>query len=313
MLRDIAAVAPDGEKAVTWVGPGGAGHYVKMVHNGIEYGDMELIAEIYDLLHRGAGMSNDEIADLFADWNEGELRSFLIEITAKVLRYVDKETGRPLLDLIVDIAGQKGTGRWTSQIALEVGAPTPTINAAVVMRLMSADKDARALAAARLGGTTAYAGDRAQLAAAAESALYAGKVTAYAQGMDLLQTASKDYGWNLDIDAIVRTWRAGCIIRAELLGGIAAAFERRPDLPNLLLDETIATAIEQRQAGWRAVVIAGVEMGIPLLALAASLGYFDALRSERLPANLIQAQRDFFGAHTYHRIDRDGIFHTEWE
>jgi 6-phosphogluconate dehydrogenase len=284
-----------------------------MVHNGIEYGDMELIAEIYDLLHRGAGMSNDEIADLFADWNEGELRSFLIEITAKVLRYVDKETGRPLLDLIVDIAGQKGTGRWTSQIALEVGAPTPTINAAVVMRLMSADKDARALAAARLGGTTAYAGDRAQLAAAAESALYAGKVTAYAQGMDLLQTASKDYGWNLDIDAIVRTWRAGCIIRAELLGGIAAAFERRPDLPNLLLDETIATAIEQRQAGWRAVVIAGVEMGIPLLALAASLGYFDALRSERLPANLIQAQRDFFGAHTYHRIDRDGIFHTEWE
>jgi len=313
MLRDIAAVAPNGEPSVTWVGPGGAGHYVKMVHNGIEYGDMELIAEIYDLLHRGAGMPNDELAVLFTDWNEGELRSFLIEISAKVLRYIDKETGRPLLDLIVDIAGQKGTGRWTSQIALEVGTPTPTINAAVVMRLMSADKDARMLAAARLGGTTAYAGDRAQLAAAAESALYAGKVTAYAQGMGLLQTASAAYGWNLDIAAIVRTWHAGCIIRAELLDGIAAAFERRPDLPNLLLDETIATAIEQRQADWRAVVIAGVETGIPLPALAASLGYFDALRSERLPANLIQAQRDFFGAHTYHRIDRDGIFHTEWE
>jgi 6-phosphogluconate dehydrogenase len=302
MLRDIAAVAPDGEKAVTWVGPGGAGHYVKMVHNGIEYGDMELIAEIYDLLHRGAGLPNEELADLFADWNEGELRSFLIEITAKVLRYVDKETGRSLLDLIVDIAGQKGTGRWTSQIALEVGTPMPTINAAVVMRLMSADKDVRVLAAARLGGTTAYAGDRAQLAAAA-----------YAQGMDLLQTASAAYGWSLNIAAIVRIWRAGCIIRAQVLDSIAAAFERQPGLPNLLLDGTIATAIEQRQADWRAVVIAGVKTGIPLPALAASLGYFDALRSERLPANLIQAQRDFFGAHTYHRIDRDGIFHTEWE
>ncbi len=313
MLRAIAAVAEDGEPTVTWIGPGGAGHYVKMVHNGIEYGDMELIAEIYDLLHRGAGLSNAELADLFDGWNKGELRSYLIEITAKVLRYVDEETGRPLVDLIMDIAGQKGTGRWTSQIALEVGAPTPTINAAVVMRLLSADKETRLPVAARLGGTTAFTGDRDRLVAAAEAALYAGKVTAYAQGMDLIRTASKDYDWNLNIAAIVRIWRAGCIIRAQLLEGIAAAFERYPDLPNLLLDDTVATAIKQRQADWRAVVIAGIEMGIPLLALAAALGYFDALRSERLPANLIQAQRDFFGAHTYHRIDRDGVFHTEWE
>ena len=313
MLRDIAAVADDGEPTVAWMGPGGAGHYVKMVHNGIEYGDMELIAETYDLLHRGAGLSNAELADLFAHWNEGELRSFLIEITPKILRYIDQETGQPLVDLIMDIAGQKGTGRWTSQIALEVGSPTPTINAAVVMRLLSAAKATRALTAARYGGCATFVGDRVQLIAAAEDALYAGKVTAYAQGMDLLRAASEEYGWNLDIAAIVRVWRAGCIIRAQMLEGIVAAFERRPDLANLLLDEPFAAALLRRQAGWRAVVIAGAELGVPLLSLAAALGYFDALRSERLPANLIQAQRDFFGAHTYHRVDRDGIFHTEWE
>ena len=313
MLRDIAAVADDGEPTVAWMGPGGAGHYVKMVHNGIEYGDMELIAEIYDLLHRGALMTNAELADLFARWNEGELRSFLIEITAKILRYIDEETGRPLVDLIMDIAGQKGTGRWTSQIALEVGAPTPTINAAVVMRLLSAAKPTRLLAAARLGGGATFDGDRDHLVAAAEDALYAGKVTAYAQGMDLLRAASEEYGWNLDIAAIVRVWRAGCIIRAQLLDSIVTAFERQPELPNLLLDETFAAAIERRQSGWRMVVVSGAVLGIPLLALAAALGYYDALRSERLPANLIQAQRDFFGAHTYHRVDREGIFHTEWE
>jgi 6-phosphogluconate dehydrogenase len=284
-----------------------------MVHNGIEYGDMELIAEIYDLLHRGALMTNAELADLFARWNEGELRSFLIEITAKILRYIDEETGRPLVDLIMDIAGQKGTGRWTSQIALEVGAPTPTINAAVVMRLLSAAKPTRLLAAARLGGGATFDGDRDHLVAAAEDALYAGKVTAYAQGMDLLRAASEEYGWNLDIAAIVRVWRAGCIIRAQLLDSIVTAFERQPELPNLLLDETFAAAIERRQPGWRMVVVSGAVLGIPLLALAAALGYYDALRSERLPANLIQAQRDFFGAHTYHRVDREGIFHTEWE
>ena len=313
MLQAIAAVADDGAACVTWIGPGGAGHYVKMVHNGIEYGDMELIAEIYDLLHRGAGLANDEVAGIFERWNEGELRSYLIEITAKVLRKTDEETSQSLVDVIMDIAGQKGTGRWTSQIALEVGAPVPTINAAVVVRLLSAMKDTRAAVAQRLGGVAEYHGDVAQLVQAAENALYAAKITTYAQGIDLLRTASAQFDWNLDIASIVRIWRAGCIIRAELLNDIAAAFEHRPDLPHLYLNETFADALGRRQTGWREVVQTGTELGIPLLALAAALGYFDALRSERLPANLIQAQRDFFGAHTYHRIDREGIFHTDWE
>ncbi len=312
LLRDIAAVAADGAPCVAWMGPGGAGHYVKMVHNGIEYGDMELIAEIYDLLHRGAGLSNAELADLFAYWNEGELRSYLIDVTSRVLRRVDELTGEPLVDVIMDMAGQKGTGRWTSQIALEVGCPVPTINAAVIMRLLSAMKDERVAAAQVLGRASVYAGDRQALIDAAEQALYAGKVTAYAQGLSLLRAASELYGWNLDVAAIVRVWRAGCIIRADLLGPIAAAFERRPDLPNLYLDETFAAAILERQAGWRTVVKTGADLGIPLLAIAAALGYFDAYRSARLPANLIQAQRDYFGAHTYHRTDREGIFHTDW-
>lgn len=313
MLQSIAAVAEDGQPCVAWMGPGGAGHYVKMVHNGIEYGDMELIAEIYDLLHRGAGLSNGELAEIFARWNEGPLRSYLIEITAAVLGRVDETTDNWLVDMIMDIAGQKGTGRWTSQIALEVGAPTPVINAAVIMRLISSAKDERLAVAAQLGGTARYDGDVAAMVAAAEDALYAAKITVYAQGMTLLRMASEEYGWELDLAAIVRVWRAGCIIRAEVLGAIAAAYERQPDLPNLYLDETFAVEMAKRQVGWRAAVREGVELGIPLLALAASLGYFDAYRSARLPANLIQAQRDYFGAHTYHRIDRPGVFHTEWD
>ena len=313
LLRDIAAVAGDGAPCVAWMGPGGAGHYVKMVHNGIEYGDMELIAEIYDLLHRGAGLSNAELAGLFTRWNEGELRSFLIDVTSRVLRHVDETTGEPLVDVIMDVAGQKGTGRWTSQIALEVGCPVPTINAAVIMRLLSAMKDERVAAAQLLGGASTYSGDKEALIAAAEQALYASKITAYAQGLSLLRAASELYGWNLDVAAIVRVWRAGCIIRADLLGPIAAAFERRPELPNLYLDETFAAAMRERQAGWRAAVKTAADLGIPLLAIAAALGYFDAYRSARLPANLIQAQRDYFGAHTYHRTDREGIFHTDWE
>ncbi len=313
LLRAIAAVAGDGAPCVAWMGPGGAGHYVKMVHNGIEYGDMELIAEIYDLLHRGAVLSNAELADLFARWNEGELRSYLIDVTSRVLRRIDETTGEPLVDVIMDVAGQKGTGRWTSQIALEVGCPVPTINAAVIMRLLSAMKDERVAAAQVLGGASVYTGDKEALIAAAEQALYASKITAYAQGLSLLRAASELYGWNLDVASIVRVWRAGCIIRADLLGPIAAAFERRPELPNLYLDETFATAILERQVGWRIVVKTAAGLGIPLLAIAAALGYFDAYRSARLPANLIQAQRDYFGAHTYHRTDREGIFHTDWE
>lgn len=313
MLRAIAAVADDGEPCVAWMGPGGAGHYVKMVHNGIEYGDMELIAETYDLLHRGAGLPNATLSDIFASWNQGPLQSYLIEITARVLQRIDEETGESLVDLIMDIAGQKGTGRWTSQIALEVGAPTPTINAAVVMRLLSAAKDERLVAAELLGGSGRFGGNVAALVAAAENALFAAKLTVYAQGMNLLRMASDEFGWGLDLAAIVRIWRAGCIIRAEVLNDIATAYERRPDLPNLYLDTVIAAEIGTRQAGWREVVQVGVGLGIPLLAMAASLGYFDAYRSARLPANLIQAQRDYFGAHTYHRIDREGVFHTEWD
>ena len=312
LFESIAAVATDGTPCVAWMGPGGAGHYVKMVHNGIEYGDMQLIAEIYDLLHRGAGLSSIELAGVFDRWNEGPLRSYLIEITARVLRHEDEESGQPLVDLIMDIAGQKGTGRWTSQIALEVGAPTPTINAAVVMRLLSAAKTTRVAAAKLYGGPARHTGDVAALVAAAEQALLAGKITVYAQGMSLLRAAAETYGWGLNYADIVRVWRAGCIIRADLLGDIAAAYARQPDLRHLLLDEAFAQTVCQAEAGWRAVVRTGAELGIPLLAVAAALGYFDALRSDRLPANLIQAQRDYFGAHTYHRTDRDGIFHSDW-
>ena len=312
LFESIAAVAADGAPCVAWMGPGGAGHYVKMVHNGIEYGDMQLIAEIYDLLHRGAGLTNRQLADIFDRWNEGALRSYLIEITGHVLRRIDEATGQSLVDVIMDIAGQKGTGRWTSQIALEVGAPTPTINAAVVMRLLSAAKTTRVAAAQRYGGPARYTGDVAPLVAAAEQALLAGKITVYAQGMSLLRAAAETYGWGLEYAAIVRVWRAGCIIRADLLNEIAAAFERQPALSHLLLDYAFVRLLSDTQAGWRAVVKTGAELGIPLLAVAAALGYFDALRSDRLPANLIQAQRDFFGAHTYHRIDQDGVFHTDW-
>jgi 6-phosphogluconate dehydrogenase len=312
LFEPIAAVAADGAPCVAWMGPGGAGHYVKMVHNGIEYGDMQLIAEVYDLLHRGAGLSNAELADIFDRWNDGPLRSYLIEITGHVLRRIDEKTGQSLVDVIMDIAGQKGTGRWTSQIALEVGAPTPTINAAVVMRLLSAAKTTRVAAAQRYGGPSLYDGDVAALIAAAEWALLAGKIAVYAQGMSLLQAAAVEYSWEMDLAAVVRVWRAGCIIRADLLNEIAAAYERQPQLPHLLLDERLAQMVTEAQAGWRVVVRTAAELGIPLLAVAAALGYFDALRSDRLPANLIQAQRDYFGAHTYHRIDREGVFHSDW-
>ncbi len=313
MFEAIAARADDGEPCVAWMGRGGAGHYVKMVHNGIEYADMQLIAEIYDLLHRGAGLTNSELAGIFARWNEGELKSYLIEITASILGRMDEETGRPLVDLILDSAAQKGTGKWTSQTALDIGAAIPTINAAVEGRLISSLKDERVAASKVLGQATTYQGNRDELVAASEDALYACKVISYAQGMSLLRMASKEYDWGLDLASIVRVWRAGCIIRAALLGDIAKAFEKEPDLPNLLMDKTFAEAVLRRQDTWREVVQIGVGLGIPMLATSASLAYFDAYRSERLPANLIQAQRDYFGAHTYQRLDKDGTFHTQWE
>ncbi len=312
-LQAIAARAADGEPCVDYMGPRGAGHYVKMVHNGIEYGDMQLIAEIYDLLHRGLGLSAAELQALFTEWNGGELRSYLIEITAHIFGHTDPETGGPLLDMILDEAQQKGTGKWTSQNSFDLGAPIPTINAAVESRILSSLKDQRR-AASRLirAPRPAFQGDRQRLIEAARQALYASKITSYAQGMGLLQAASVEYGYDLNLEAIARIWRAGCIIRADLLGDIMGAYRRDPSLTNLLLDGSFREAVESRQEAWRSVVQAAVGMGIPALALGASLAYFDAYRSERLPANLTQAQRDYFGAHTYRRTDRAGSFHTDW-
>jgi 6-phosphogluconate dehydrogenase len=313
MFEAISAKAEDGEPCVAWMGTGGAGHYVKMVHNGIEYGDMQLIAEVYDLLHRGAGISNAELAEIFTRWNTHELRSYLIEITGKILARTDEETGQPLVDLILDEAAQKGTGKWTSQTALDTGAPIPTINAAVESRLISALKAERVEAAKVLGSAKKFTGDKAALIAACEQALYASKITSYAQGLSLLKMASQEYHWNINLAHIVPVWRAGCIIRASLLSDITNAYRNSPDLPNLLMDEAFTKAVLSREAAWREVVQTAVGLGIPMLATSASLAYFDAYRSAVLPANLTQAQRDYFGAHTYRRVDREGSFHTLWE
>jgi 6-phosphogluconate dehydrogenase len=315
VFRAIAARAEDGEPCVDYMGPRGAGHYVKMVHNGIEYGDMQLIAEVYDLLSRAAGLTAREIARIFAEWNEGELRSYLVEITARVLERVDEDTGRPLVDVILDEAQQKGTGKWMSQNAFDVGAPIPTVNAAVEARILSSLKTERVAASRVLPGPKLQpraAADRARLIDAARQALYASKITSYAQGMALLRIASKEYGYDIDPGTVAKIWRAGCIIRATLLGDIRRAFARDPALVNLLLDPAFRDAIAERQEAWRHTVQTAVGLGIPVPAMSASLAYYDAYRSERLPANLTQGQRDYFGAHTYRRIDRDGVFHTEW-
>ena len=314
ILRAIAAKAEDSQPCVEYIGPRGAGHYVKMVHNGIEYGDMQLIAETYDVLHRGLGLSAAQLQETFAEWNTGELKSYLIEITADIFATADEETGRPLVDVILDEAQQKGTGKWASQNALDVGAPLQTINAAVESRITSALKRERVNASRLIRGPEIrYTGDRQRLINAARDALYASKITSYAQGLGLLRLASEEYKYDLRPGEIAKIWRAGCIIRASLLNDIMAAYQRNPDLVNLLLDDAFREAVESRQAAWRFVVQTAVSMGIPVLALSASLGYFDAYRSERLPANLTQAQRDYFGAHTYRRVDREGVFHTEWK
>jgi len=313
ILQAIAAKADDGEPCVDYMGPLGAGHYVKMVHNGIEYGDMQLIAEVYDLLHRGLGISAPELSAIFEEWNRGILKSYLIEITARVLAKRDGETGGAVVDVILDEAAQKGTGKWTSQNALDVGAPIPTINAAVESRILSSLKAERVVASKVLSGPSPrYTGSAQPLIDAARDALYASKITSYAQGLGLLRLASAEYGYGLKPAAIARIWRAGCIIRATLLGDIMSAYQRDPALVNLLLDESFREAVESRQAAWRQVVQAAVGLGIPALAMSASLAYFDAYRTERLPANLTQGQRDFFGAHTYRRVDKEGVFHTEW-
>ena len=314
MFRAIAAKADDGEPCVDYMGPLGAGHYVKMVHNGIEYGDMQLIAETYDLLHRGLGLSAAELHAVFAEWNTGVLNSYLVGVTSSIFARVDQETGRPLLDLVLDEAAQKGTGKWTSQNALDVGAPVPTLTAAVGSRILSALKAERVEASRILRGPgSTYAGSRQRLIDAARDALYASKIATYAQGFSLLRLASAQYRYDLNLGVIAKIWRAGCIIRAALLGNIMAAYRRQPTLVNLLLDDAFRDAVEQRQDAWRFVIQTAVGLGIPVPAISASLAYFDAYRSERLPANLTQAQRDFFGAHTYRRVDKAGVFHSNWQ
>ncbi len=309
------AIAAQAEGACcAYIGPGAAGHFVKMVHNGIEYGDMQLIAEAYDLLQNALGLSAPEMSELFARWNEGELGSYLMEITSLVLARTDPETGRPLVDLILDQAGQKGTGKWTSQSALDLGVPTPTIDAAVTGRNLSAYKPERAEAQKKLKGPRSFfKGDREALREAIRQSLYAAKICSYAQGLALMRAASAEFRFGLDYAAIARIWKGGCIIRAKLLEGIKQAFRRDPGLPNLLVDPEFAQTMNRLQKGWREAAGVAVRLGIPAPATIASLAYYDGYRRARLPANLIQAQRDYFGAHTYQRTDKEGTFHTEWQ
>ncbi len=312
-FESIAAQV-NGEPCAAYIGPRGAGHYVKMVHNGIEYGAMQLIAEAYDLLRRGAGAAADELHELFAAWNRAELNAYLIEITAAIFARRDAETGQPLVELILDEAQQKGTGKWTSQNALDLGVPTHTINAAVEARIISALKAERVAAERAFPSPApAYQGDRTALIEGVRAALYASILTAYAQGLALMQKASREYGYDLNLETIARIWRGGCIIRAALLEDIRRAYTAQPDLPNMLLAEPFRAQIIERQAAWRQVVGTAIGLGIPVPGMTAALAYFDAYRSGRLPANLTQAQRDYFGAHTYRRVDRAGTFHTEWE
>lgn len=313
ILTKIAAQVDDGP-CVTYVGPRGAGHYVKMVHNGIEYGDMQLIAEAYDLLKTGLGLNHQELQAVFTEWNTTEeLNSYLIEITADIFGYLDAETQEPLVEMVRDAAGQKGTGRWTVVGALELGIAIPTMTAAVNARIMSAFKQERLAAAKELTGPTPeYKGDRQGLINQIRDALYCSKICSYAQGMALLRAASKAYDYNLNLSETARIWKGGCIIRAGFLNKIKAAFQQSPDLPNLLLAPELKQTILDRQTAWRQVVAEAARMGIPIPAFSASLDYFDSYRSDRLPQNLTQAQRDYFGAHTYERIDKSGVFHTEW-
>ncbi len=315
ILTKIAAQVDDGP-CVTYVGSGGAGHYVKMVHNGIEYGDMQLIAEAYDVLKNGLGLSNQQLQETFAEWNRtDELNSYLIEITADIFKYVDPETGHHLVDLILDSAGQKGTGRWTVLSALELGVSIPTIYAAVNARVMSAYKDERVAAAKELPGPgETYPGDAALFVNKVRDALYCSKMCSYAQGMALIAKASQEFNYNISLPESARIWKGGCIIRAGFLDKIRKAFAENPGLPNLLLAPEFKQSILDRQEAWREVLVLANKLGIPVPAFSSSLDYFDSYRRANLPQNLTQAQRDYFGAHTYERTDkpRGEFFHTEW-
>jgi 6-phosphogluconate dehydrogenase len=313
IFRKIAAHV-DGEPCCRYMGPNGAGHYVKMVHNGIEYGDIQLICESYAILRDILEMDAAQLAEVFTEWNRGELESYLIEITSQIFRKIDPETGKPLVDMILDKAGQKGTGIWTLQAAIRQYVVISTINAAVEARVVSSRKDERVAASKILPHPRLrkFKGNRARLIDAVRDALYASKIVSYAQGMELLRSGSAEYKWNLNLSDIATIWRGGCIIRARFLNRIVEAYRRDAELHNLLLDRYFTRAIKKAQPKWRLVVALAVKHGVAVPAFSASLAYFDSYRSARLPANLLQAQRDFFGAHTYERIDKPGVFHTEW-
>lgn len=314
IFQKIAAQTDKGEPCCDWVGENGAGHFVKMVHNGIEYGDMQMICETYQMMKQGLGMSNKEMHEVFAEWNKGELDSYLIEITRDILGYKD-EQGNEVIDLILDTAGQKGTGKWTAVAALDAGQPLTLIGEAVFARCLSAMKDERVEASKILTGPNKpFKGDKKKMIDDLRKALYASKIVSYAQGYQLMRAAAKEYGWNLNYGGIALMWRGGCIIRSVFLGKIKDAFKKNPELANLLLDPFFKSAVKKAQFSWRRVVRAAVDMGIPMPTISTALAYFDGYRAERLPANLLQAQRDYFGAHTYERIDkpRGEFFHTNW-
>jgi 6-phosphogluconate dehydrogenase len=314
ILQAIAAKVADGTPCCDWLGEEGAGHFVKMVHNGIEYGDMQLISEAYDLLGNGLGLTPDEMSAVFAQWNQGKLDSYLVEITADILAFKDAD-GAPMVDKILDAAGQKGTGKWTAISALDMGIPLTLIGEAVFARSLSALKEDRVIASQHLGSTPVpYDGNRQAFIDDVRDALYASKIVSYAQGYMLFRAASAEFGWNLAYGTIALLWREGCIIRAAFLDKIKEAYDQDPDLPNLLLAPYFKEQVQSAQAAWRRVVSRAVELGIPTPAMSSALAFYDGYRRERLPANLIQAQRDYFGAHTYERVDkpRGQFFHTDW-
>ena len=315
IFQSIAAKVKDGSPCCEWVGSDGAGHFVKMVHNGIEYGDMQMIAESYAIMQQVLKMAPQEMQTIFSQWNEGELDSYLISITADIMGKKDEETGKPMVDVILDTAGQKGTGRWTSMEALKLGVPAPTVVEAVLARAMSAIKEERVAASDILHGPTAkFSGQRDDFVEMVRQALYASKICSYAQGFQLIREAAKEYNWNLKYGEIALMWREGCIIRAQFLGKIKEAYDKDPKLQNLLLDDYFRNAIEKSQHAWRKVVATAIEWGIPVPAFSSALAYYDGYRSARVSANLLQAQRDYFGAHTYERVDkpRGDFFHTNW-
>ncbi|MCG2716767.1 MAG: decarboxylating NADP(+)-dependent phosphogluconate dehydrogenase [Candidatus Marinimicrobia bacterium] len=315
IFQKIAAKVEDGSPCCEWVGENGAGHFVKMVHNGIEYCDMQMISEAYWIMKNVLGMTPAEMQPVFQEWNKGELDSYLIEITAEIMGKKDDETGRAMLDVILDTAGQKGTGRWTSQEALNLGVAAPTVVEAVFARAMSAIKEERIEAAKVLNGPSVkFDGDKTEFIEMIRRALYASKICSYAQGFQLMRAAAEEYQWELNYGEIALMWRGGCIIRAHFLGNIKEAFDKKPQLPNLLLDDYFKNVIEKNQTAWQKVVAIAIEMGIPVPAFSSALAYYDSYRSDRLPANLLQAQRDYFGAHTYERTDRPRgeFFHTKW-